>query len=264
MRAGFPFLDWPHPIPFAHRGGAAEVGGENTLAAFGRAVAMGYRYLETDGRVTSDGVLLAFHDERLDRVTDLEGRLEDRPWAEVRQARVGPEGEAISTMEALLDAFPDARFNIDPKMDAAVAPLAEALRRTNAWDRVNIAAFPVDQLDAIIINAAGCGAMLKDYAHLLGGDAAGRFVDKVKDVSEFLVALGPVAPTNPLPMTVTYHDACHLCHAQQVRRAIPVHVWTIDEPAEIHRLLDLGAGGIMTDRPSVLKNVLEERGQWVS
>jgi glycerophosphoryl diester phosphodiesterase len=48
------------------------------------------------------------------------------------------------------------------------------------------------------------------------------------------------------------------------RRGIPVHVWTIDEPAEIHRLLDLGVGGIMTDRPSVLKQVLEERGQWVS
>ena len=48
------------------------------------------------------------------------------------------------------------------------------------------------------------------------------------------------------------------------RRGIPVHVWTIDEPAEIHRLLDLGVGGIMTDRPSVLKQVMEERGQWVS
>ena len=104
----FPFLDWPHPIPFAHRGGAAEVGGENTLAAFERAAALGYRYLETDGRVTSDGVLLAFHDERLDRVTDLDGRLEDRPWSEVRQAKVGPEAEPITTMEGLLDASPEA------------------------------------------------------------------------------------------------------------------------------------------------------------
>ena len=127
--------------PFAHRGGAAEVGGENTLGAFSRAVAMGYRYLETDGRVTSDGVLLAFHDESLDRVTDLTGRLEDRPWSEVRHAKVGDEGEPITTMEALLDAFPDTRFNIDPKMDAAVPPLVEALRRTNSWDRVNVAAF---------------------------------------------------------------------------------------------------------------------------
>ncbi|HKN89086.1 MAG TPA: glycerophosphodiester phosphodiesterase [Acidimicrobiia bacterium] len=255
MRAGFPFLDWPHPIPFAHRGGAAEVGGENTLAAFGRAVAMGYRYLETDGRVTSDGVLLAFHDERLDRVTDLEGRLEDRPWAEVRQARVGPEGEAISTMEALLDAFPDARFNIDPKMDAAVAPLAEALRRTNAWDRVNIAAFS-DRRLLQIRRAAG-----RPVCTSMGPAAIGRL-----RLAGYGVPVGPFAAACvQVPLTWkgrTLVDARFVQAA--ARRAIPVHVWTIDEPAEIHRLLDLGAGGIMTDRPSVLKNVLEERGQWVS
>jgi glycolate oxidase iron-sulfur subunit len=89
-----------------------------------------------------------------------------------------------------------------------------------ALARRNIAAFDPDQFDAIIVNAAGCGAMLKDYAHLLGEadhDAAARFVAKVKDISEFLVALGPIAPTNPLPMKVTYHDACHLCHGQQIR-----------------------------------------------
>ena len=124
--ARYAFLDGPGPVAMAHRGGAIEHL-ENTLPAFQACVDMGYRYLETDGRVTSDGVLLAFHDESLDRVTDLTGRLEDRPWSEVCQARVGPEGEPITTMEALLDAFPDARFNIDPKMDAAVAPLAEVI-----------------------------------------------------------------------------------------------------------------------------------------
>ncbi len=86
--------------------------------------------------------------------------------------------------------------------------------------RRNLAAFDPDAFDAIIVNAAGCGAMLKDYAHLLDGpdhEAARRFVAKVKDISEYLDILGPIAPTQALPMTVTYHDACHLCHAQQVR-----------------------------------------------
>ena len=88
----------------------------------------------------------------------------------------------------------------------------------------NCAAFGPDcaGVDAIVVNAAGCGAMLKDYAHLLHAtpsSAAGRaFQAKVRDVSEFLVQLGPVKPDHPLPMRATYHDACHLCHAQQVRK----------------------------------------------
>lgn len=86
--------------------------------------------------------------------------------------------------------------------------------------RQNIRVFNPDEFDAIIVNVAGCGAMLKDYAHLLpldDRDAAARFVARVRDVSEFLVALGPIAPKHPLPITATYHDACHLCHAQQIR-----------------------------------------------
>jgi glycolate oxidase iron-sulfur subunit len=85
--------------------------------------------------------------------------------------------------------------------------------------RENCAAFQQgDGVDAIIVNAAGCGAMLKDYGHLLH-DAAGEAVArKVRDISEFLVSLGPVKPEHPLPMKATYHDACHLCHAQQIRK----------------------------------------------
>ena len=90
-----------------------------------------------------------------------------------------------------------------------------------ALARQNMAAFNPDDYDAIIVNAAGCGAMLKDYAHLLHDsadhDLAQRFVSKVRDISEFLVALGPIAPKNALPIRVTYHDACHLCHGQQIR-----------------------------------------------
>jgi glycolate oxidase iron-sulfur subunit len=79
-----------------------------------------------------------------------------------------------------------------------------------------------EQVDAIVVNAAGCGALLKDYGHLLHGtpaEAAGKaFAAKVRDVSEFLVQLGPVKPEHPLRLKATYHDACHLCHGQQIRR----------------------------------------------
>jgi glycolate dehydrogenase iron-sulfur subunit len=86
--------------------------------------------------------------------------------------------------------------------------------------RRNMTAFDIDGLDAIVVNAAGCGAMLKDYPHILPAaehDQAVRFVAKVKDISEFLVALGPIPPKGAVPLKVAYHDACHLCHAQQIR-----------------------------------------------
>src|SRR5262249_28272000 len=81
---------------------------------------------------------------------------------------------------------------------------------------------PWDSLDAIIVNAAGCGAMLKDYGHLLHeGPLAERaqiFAKKTKDISEFLMELGPIKPQHPLKLKATYHDACHLCHGQQIRK----------------------------------------------
>ncbi len=80
----------------------------------------------------------------------------------------------------------------------------------------------LEQVDAIITNAAGCGAMLKDYGHLLHDGAAaavaGAFAKKVRDISEFLMELGPVPPEHPLKLKATYHDACHLCHGQQIRK----------------------------------------------
>jgi glycolate oxidase iron-sulfur subunit len=84
--------------------------------------------------------------------------------------------------------------------------------------KANCAAFKAQEVDAVIVNAAGCGAMLKDYGHLLHDDAGQALASKVKDVSEFLTALGPFRPEHPLPIKATYHDACHLCHAQQIRR----------------------------------------------
>jgi glycolate oxidase iron-sulfur subunit len=84
----------------------------------------------------------------------------------------------------------------------------------------NLDVFEKAGVDAIVVNAAGCGAMLKDYAHILpkeSHDRAAGFVSRVKDISEFLVGLGPIAPRGAIPRKVVYHDACHLCHGQQIR-----------------------------------------------
>jgi glycerophosphoryl diester phosphodiesterase len=82
-----PFLDWPGPIPFAHRGGATEAP-ENTMPAFERAVGLGYHYLETDVHTTADGIVVAFHDDDLSRTCGRPGRISELPWREVATCRV--------------------------------------------------------------------------------------------------------------------------------------------------------------------------------
>jgi glycerophosphoryl diester phosphodiesterase len=255
VNPSFPFLDHPLPLAFAHRGGASD-SPENTIAAFETSVALGYRYLETDVHVTADGVLVAFHDEQLDRVTDRQGRICDLDWDEVRRARVaGADGSVgeIPRMEDLFAAFPTARFNIDPKADASVDPLAEAITRCNAIDRVLVCAFS-DRRIARARELLGPGLCTglgpKGVARLRAAASrlpAGRFSAGAAQVP---VSAGKV----PL-VTEAFIATAH-------RRGLQVHVWTIDDAAEMHRLLDLGVDGIMTDRPTVLRDVLIERGTW--
>ena len=252
-----PASDWPyhdHPgvLPFAHRGGASDAP-ENTLPAFARAVELGYRYLETDTHVTADGVLVAFHDEVLDRVTDRTGRIDQLPWSEVSRARLDG-GEGVPLLEDLLGTFPDVRINIDPKHDGAVEPLAEALRRTNAVERVGVGSFSDRRLADLRLRVGS------DLCTSLGPKGIARLMLAGRGVPVGRFAAGcaqvPVRAKDRVVVTDRrFVDAAH-------RRGMQVHVWTVDDPAEMHRLLDLGVDGLMTDRPSVLKQVLESRGLW--
>lgn len=141
-----PFLDHPRPVAIAHRGGAGEAP-ENTLPAFAAAVALGYTHVETDVHLTRDGVLVAFHDAALDRVTDGTGAIADLTLAEVQAADAGAtftahaggsfpfrgRGVTVPRLEELLTEWPELYVNIDPKSDACVAPLAALLDRLGAW-----------------------------------------------------------------------------------------------------------------------------------
>ncbi len=252
--SSFPFLDWPGPLAFAHQGAHSPDGpGENTMAAFEAAVRQGYRYLETDAHATADGVLVAFHDDRLDRLTDRAGLIGDLPWAEVRAARVRGRDE-IPLLEDLLTAWPDVRVNIDPKHDAAVDPLVELIERTGTIDRVCIGSFSDRRLARVRARLGPriCTSMgPRQVARLVAasrGLPAGSFSAACVQVP---VKRGPV----PL-VTDRFLAAAH-------QRGLQVHVWTIDDPDEMHRLLDMGVDGIMTDRTEVLRSVLVDRGQWV-
>jgi glycerophosphoryl diester phosphodiesterase len=254
MRHRWAFLDHPAPIPFAHRGGAGEHP-ENTMAAFEAAVALGYRYLETDVHLTADGVLVAFHDDVLDRVTDGKGRIADLAWSEVSRARVG-EGRdhGVPRLDDVLGAWPDVRVNIDAKHDASVSPLVEVLRRTRSFDRVCVGAFS-DRRLARFRRLTGLQVCTS-----LGPNEIARI-----RLATWSGVSGPIAGAcAQVPIwygRVRVVDRRFLTAAH--RRGLPVHVWTVDEGVEMNLLLDMGVNGLMTDRPSVLKEVLEHRGQWV-
>lgn len=251
--ASWAFLDHPAPLAFAHRGGAGDWP-ENTLPAFEHAVALGYRYLETDVHATADGVLLAFHDDRLDRVTDRTGEIATLPYATVAEARVDGR-EPIPLLEDLLGAFPDARVNIDPKHDDSVEPLIEVLARTRAVDRVCIGSFSDARLRTLRarLGPALCTSMgPREVARLRLDALSGR----VHPTPSACVQI----PESFRGVTVTNAAVVRAAH----RAGLQVHVWTVDDPEAMTRLLDLGVDGLMTDRPAVLKEVLVGRGQWAA
>jgi glycerophosphoryl diester phosphodiesterase len=222
------------------------------MPAFEAAVRLGYRYLETDVHVTSDGVLVAFHDDHLARVTDREGVIGDLPWSEVRRARVAGR-EQIPLLEELLASFPDARINVDCKHDAAVDALAEVLHRTNALDRVCLAAFSDRRLGRLRVRVG------HEVAVSLGPKGVARLRAASFGLpSGRLPAHCAQVPPGRGHARIVDERFVRAAHA----RGLQVHVWTIDDADQMRDLLDLGVDGIMTDRPALLKQVLADRGQW--
>lgn len=245
-------------IAMAHRGGAAHpalLGLENTLKAFQHAAALGYRYLETDVHATRDGELIAFHDAVLDRVTDATGTIADLDAATVARARIGGV-EPIPRLADLLEALPEHRFNIDLKADGAVEPLARLLAATRAEERVCVGAFGLDRLNRFRRLTRGrvpTSAAPVEVASFVTCPA-GRLA---RALTRGRVAVLQVPHRRRgLPIvTRTLVRTAHSAGAQ-------VHVWTVDDPAEMVALLDLGVDGLITDRTDLLKDVLTDRGFW--
>lgn len=221
------------------------------MAAFQRAVDLGFRYLETDVRATADGRAIIFHDAGLDRVTNATGPIEDMSWAEVQKLRVN--GEPIPSLDELLSTFPDVRMNIDPKSDRAVSPLIAAVQQHDAIDRVCIGSFREHRIVACrealgpaLCTSMGPVEMLRLWLASFG-----------IPVGDFTAACAQVPPKLGFAPVVTQR----LVETAR-ERSIDLHVWTIDDRDEMNGLLDLGVQGIMTDRPSVLRDVMVERGLW--
>lgn len=256
-----PYLDGPHPRAYAHRGWhIGELDGcENTLAAFSRAVDEGFAYLELDVHASADGVAMVHHDARLDRTTDASGPLAARSADELAAVRVRGR-EPIPRLAEVLEALPDTRITIELKsadvVDAVLAVLAEA----DAWDRVCIGGFSQAWLDAA---RAGGGERLctsmaqRDVLALRSRAWLDTLPGPLAHLPSPLSLRGDIAqvPVRFGPLTVV--DPALLRTARATGRE--VHVWTIDEPAEMMRLLDLGVDGLLSDRPDLLLAVLEQR-----
>jgi glycerophosphoryl diester phosphodiesterase len=276
------FLDHPGPLAFAHRGGAAHAP-ENSWQAFEHAAGLGYGYLETDLQATADGVLLAFHDRTLARVTGQPGRISRLTYREVSAARIGGT-EPIPVLEELLAAWPDMRFNLDVKDVSAIAPLPGVLRRTNAWDRVCVFSFSAARLRAtrrlldrpVCIAASPLGAAAVRFGPRGPRDSRGPHRQPAAAAGRPPGARAPLAlPARPsaalaerlaragvrcvqVPASVATGPFIGRAHAL----GLQVHAWTVNDPAVMASLLDLGVDGIMSDETVALREVLTARGQW--
>ncbi|TWG07552.1 glycerophosphoryl diester phosphodiesterase [Saccharopolyspora dendranthemae] len=258
-----PFLDGPWPRAFAHRGWhlgeLAEM--ENSLSAFRAAADEGYRYVETDVHATGDGVVVVHHDASLERTTDRAGAIARLPFSEVSRARIGGR-EQVASLDAALEEFPDLLFNVDVKADSAAGPVLRTLGRHNAWDRVCLASFDDRRLD--LLRKVG-GPRLLTSAGQRGVAAlwAWSRLPLLSRLPSTGARRGGRRPIRGAAVQVpTRHKGLEVVDERFVASAhrwgVEVHVWTVDEPSEMRRLLELGVDGLVTDRPDLLNDLLRE------
>ncbi len=256
-----PYLSHEHPIRFAHRGSRV-LWPENTMHAFQGAVDLGYRYIETDVHVTRDGKVVIFHDDELNRLTDASGKLADRDWNDLRTLDAAhhfdPEGGfplrgrgiRMPLLEEALTGLPDQLFNIDLKQPGIEQAVAAEVTRLGAEDRVLIGSFFNGRIRRFRRLTAGRVATSAGPAEVVMALAAARVGRPTQGPADAFQV-----PEKGGPLTVVGERFVTAAH----RGGKQVHVWTVNDAETMHRLLDVGVDGIITDRPDVLNDVIAER-----
>jgi glycerophosphoryl diester phosphodiesterase len=248
--------DGPGVLAIAHRGGAG-LAAENTMDAFARSYALGLRYLETDVRLTADGVLVVFHDAYLDRVTDGRGPVSKATYAELRRLRVD-KLHPIPTLTEVLLKFPDACFTIDLKDERATEQLAHVLIQTGSAHRVCVAGAWDSWLRNIREHVG------PELTTALGWRHLGTLIASTHARVE-LPGMRFRGTFAHVPLRIGRLPVFGERLIARARRiGISIIVWTVDDPDQMHRLLDAGVDGIITDRPDLLREVLIARGQWTA
>jgi glycerophosphoryl diester phosphodiesterase len=251
MTARHPFLDHPRPLAVAHRGGALEAE-ENTLSAIRHAVGLGYSHVEIDVRATRDGVAVVHHDPTLARMTGDPRAIADLDWADLAGIRTWG-GAAIPRADEILAAFPDLCITFELKCDRVAGPLAAVIRRGDALGRVCVGAFSAARTAAMraLLGPGLCWSPA--HARVAALWLAGWGLP-MPDPGVALVQLPPSFRGIPVVTPRLLGAAA--------RRGVDVQVWTINDPDQMARYLDMGVGAIMTDRPRVLRDLMLARGQW--
>lgn len=260
-----PVLVGPLPHAIAHRGSRI-LWPENTMPAFEGAVKLGYRWLETDLHLTRDGTVVCLHDDTLDRTTDASGPVWN--WDAFRLAEVDAgyrfrlggdypyrgKGVRIPTLEQVATTFPQVRLVVDLKQDGLVGPLLSLVERLDLWDRIIVGSFSDRRLEEFRRSSGGRIATSTGpgQARLLWQAAV-----QGRPVPEGLADAVQVPVWRRLVPVVTERTVA-AWHAAGYQ----VHVWTVNRPAAMRRLVAMGVDGIITDRPDLLKQVLEELGRW--
>ena len=250
------------PIPFAHRGGAKRWP-ENTLLAFGNAAALGYRYIETDLQLTSDGHFVCFHDPTLERTTNGNGNLNDHTLAELKRLDAGHNfvengsytfrgaGARIPTLEEALALDAELHYNLEIKSeDPAVGRMLwELISHHGIHDRVLVAS-EHDQVTeefrkhsrGRVATSPGRAGALRFWARVLTGTwKTAMFPFDALQIPPVFHGIQVVTPR--------FVEAAH-------HHGIQIHIWTIDDPAQMIELLTVGVDGLMTDFPDVLMDLL--------
>jgi glycerophosphoryl diester phosphodiesterase len=243
------FFAGPLPRILAHRGLATDAP-ENSLLAFAAALALGITYLETDVHASADGVAVLSHNADLAHSAGIMGRIDELAFAELQKVDLG-HGQTYPSLQEALLAFPEARFNIDLKSDAAVAPAVEAIRRAQATRRVLLTSFDnarrlraVRSLPGVATSASSVPFAAALVAVKLGIAPLARHLLRGVQAVQVPERLRGVRVISPRSVRLLKHAG------------VEVHVWTINDPADMRRLLDLGVDGLVTDRADLALEVV--------
>jgi glycerophosphoryl diester phosphodiesterase len=253
-------------LVFAHRGGGG-LFPENTIEAFRYSSEMGVDVLELDIHATSDGKLVVFHDSSVDRTTNGTGKISDMTLVELKKLDAGyhfstdggqtfpfrGKNITIPTLDEIFAALPDRAFNIEPKQDevSIIKPLCELLRQRNASEKVILGSFQQEVLDEFRLTCP-------EVATSASPSEAIKFllyqkIGLAENYSPPMQALQ--VPETLFGWQAVTKDFVESAHKMNLK----VHVWTINETNDMQRLIDLNVGGIMTDYPDRLLELLNRK-----